>query len=90
MGCGWEIRVHPLNFAEYYEVTGGEKAERWICTIGYGGLPAVALLERTEEKQNYLREIFETVYLRDVLECNHLKNPVGMRELVRILASIMW
>ena len=27
--------------------------------------------------------------MRDVLERNHLKNPAGMRELVRILASIM-
>ena len=24
-GRGWEIRVHPLSFAEFYEVVGGEK-----------------------------------------------------------------
>ena len=88
-GRGWEIRIHPLSFAEYYEVVGGEKAEALDIYYRYGGLPAVALLERPEEKQNYLREIFETVYLRDVLERHHLKNPDGMRELVRILASIM-
>lgn len=88
-GRGWEIRIHPLSFAEYYEVTGGEKGEALEMYYRYGGLPAVALLERAEEKQNYLREIFETVYLRDVLEHNHLKNPAGMRELIRILASII-
>lgn len=88
-GRGWEIRIHPLSFAEYYEAIGGEKAEALDMYYRYGGLPAVALLERAEEKQNYLREIFETVYLRDVLERNHLKNPAGMREIVRILASIM-
>lgn len=88
-GRGWEIRIHPLSFAEYYEVVGGEKAEALDMYYRYGGLPAVALLERPEEKQNYLREIFETVYLRDVLERHRLKNPDGMRELVRILASIM-
>lgn len=88
-GRGWEIRIHPLSFSEYYEVIGGEKGEALEMYYRYGGLPAVALLERAEEKQNYLREIFETVYLRDVLERNHLKNPAGMRELVRILASIM-
>ena len=26
-GRGWEIRIHPLSFSEYYEVVGGEKAE---------------------------------------------------------------
>ena len=66
-----------------------EKAEALDQYYKYGGLPAVAQLERAEEKQNYLREIYETVYLRDVLDRNHLKNADGMRELVRILASIM-
>ncbi|MCH5309027.1 MAG: ATP-binding protein [Prevotella sp.] len=88
-GRGWEIRIHPLSFAEYYEVVGGEKGEALEMYYRYGGLPAVAQLARAEEKQNYLREIFETVYLRDVLERNRLKNPTGMRELIRILASIM-
>lgn len=88
-GRGWEIRIHPLSFAEYYEVVGGEKGEALEMYYRYGGLPAVAQLTRAEEKQNYLREIFETVYLRDVLERNRLKNPTGMRELIRILSSIM-
>lgn len=88
-GRGWEIRIHPLSFAEYYEVMGGEKAEALEQYYKYGGLPAVAALERAEDKQNYLSEIFETVYLRDVLDRNHLKNADGLRALVRILASIM-
>lgn len=88
-GRGWEIHIHPLSFAEYYEVVGGEKAEVLDQYYKYGGLPAVAQLDRAEDKQNYLREIFETVYLRDVLERNRLKNADGLRELVRILASTM-
>lgn len=88
-GRGWEIRIHPLSFAEYYEVIGGEKAEALDQYYKYGSLPVVAGLERAEDKQNYLREIFETVYLRDVIDRNHLKNADGLRELVRILASTM-
>lgn len=88
-GRGWEIRVHPLSFAEYYEALGGEKAERLEQYYRYGGLPAVAALDRMEDKENYLREIYETVYLKDVLERNRLKNPDGMRELVKVLASGM-
>lgn len=88
-GRGWEVRIHPLSFAEYYEVIGGEKAEALDQYYKYGGLPAVAGMKLAKDKQNYLREIFETVYLRDVIDRNHLKNADGLRELVRILASTM-
>ena len=86
-GRGWEIRVHPLSFAEYYDTVGGEKAEALETYYLYGGLPGVAQLKTPAEKQNYLREIYETVYLRDVIDRNHLRSADGMRELVRILAS---
>ena len=86
-GHGWEIRIHPLSFSEYYEVLGGEKAETFEQYCIYGGLPAVAQLAKAEDKQNYLREIFETVYLKDVIDHNHLKNANGLHEIVRILAS---
>ena len=86
-GRGWEIRIHPLSFAEYYEVVGGEERQALETYYLYGGLPAVAQMETPEAKQNYLREIYETVYLKDVLERNRLKNSDGMRELVRLLAS---
>ena len=86
-GRGWEIRVRPLSFAEYYETVGGERAEALETYYLYGGLPGVAQMKTPVEKQNYLREIYETVYLRDVIERNHLRSADGMRELVRILAS---
>lgn len=88
-GRGWEIRVRPLNFTEYYTRIGGNKQEALENYCLYGGLPAVAQLEKPEDKQNCLKEIFETVYLKDVLQRNRLRNADGMRELVRILASSM-
>lgn len=86
-GRGWEIRIHPLSFAEYYEVVGGDKRQALETYYLYGGLPAVMQMESAEAKQNYLCEIYETDYLKDVLERNRLKNADGMRELVRLLAS---
>jgi len=88
-GRGWEIRVRPLSFAEYYAEIGGEKQEALENYYLYGGLPAVAQLDNPEDKQKYLKEIYETVYLKDVLQRNRLKNADGMRELVRVLASTM-
>ncbi len=88
-GRGWEIRIHPLSFAEYYKTVGGEKAVALEEYYLYGGLPQVAQMSTPAEKENYLREIFETVYLKDVIDRNHLHNTDGLRELVRILASAM-
>lgn len=88
-GRGWEIRVRPLSFAEYYETVGGEMSVQLETYYLYGGLPGVAQFDNPIEKQNYLREIFETVYMKDVVERNHLHNVEGMRELIRILASVM-
>ena len=86
-GRGWEIRIRPLSFAEYYEKVGGNKQEILENYYLYGGLPAVVQMERPEDKQNYLKEIFETVYFKDVLQRNHLRNADGMSELIKILAS---
>ncbi len=88
-GRGWEIRVRPLSFAEYYEGVGGDYRSALETYYIYGGLPAVALLNTPEEKQKYLRSVYETVYLRDVLQRNSLRNAEGMRELVKVLASAM-
>ena len=86
-GRGWEIRIHPLSFSEYYEVVGGEMQQALETYYLYGGLPAVVQMESPEAKQIYLREIYETVYIKDVLDRNRLKNSEGMKELVRLLAS---
>ena len=86
-GRGWEIRIRPLSFGEYYEKVGGDKHEAFENYCVYGGLPQVVQMERPEDKQNYLKEIFETVYLKDVLQRNHLRNADGMSELIRVLAS---
>ena len=39
------------------------------------------------KKRDYLRGLYETTYLRDVIERNHLRNTEGMKELVRVIAS---
>lgn len=86
-GRGDEIRVRPLTFDEYFKGVGGDIRKAWLDYYTFGGLPQVALLETEEKKVDYLRRLYETTYLCDVIERNHLRNPEGMKELVRILAS---
>jgi predicted AAA+ superfamily ATPase len=86
-GRGWEIRIHPLSFAEYYEGMGGDYQHALYDYYRYGGLPQVALLATEEEKKQYLKTVFEATYLKDVIERNHLRNPDGMRKLIQVMAS---
>ncbi len=86
-GRGWEIRVHPLSFAEYYEGVGGTYHDALFSYFRYGGLPQVALLDGEEKKKQYLRTVYATVYMQDVIERNRLRNADGMERLVQVLAS---
>ena len=86
-GRGDEIRVWPLSFAEYYEEMGGDRTLSWREYYTYGGLPQVTLIEEREKKIEFLQNIYEITYLKDIIERNHLRNAEGMRQLVQILSS---
>ena len=86
-GRGWEIRVHPLSFAEYYAGMGGDKIEALRTYYAFGGLPQVALMQTRESKQAFLKEILETTYIRDVIQHNDLRNEEGLRQVLQVLSS---
>lgn len=86
-GRGDEIRVWPLSFSEYYEVIGGERSIAWRNYYTYGGLPQVMQIDNTEKKVEYLKNLYELTYLKDVIERNKLRNVEGMRKLVQIISS---
>lgn len=86
-GRGWEIRIHPLSFDEFYEYKGGNLHDSFREYCRFGGLPQVVLMESDNERREYLRTVFETTYLRDIVEHNHLRNAAGFETLVMVLAS---
>lgn len=86
-GRGDEIRVWPLSFAEYYEEMGGDRTMAWKNYYTFGGLPQVALINDDEGKIQFLRNLYELTYLRDIIDRNRLRNEVGMRQLVQVLSS---
>ena len=86
-GRGDEIHLYPLSFSEYYAAVGGDKRNAWKDYYTYGGLPQVLLTESEEKKVNYLTDLYELTYLKDIIERNHLRNVEGLRTLVRVMAS---
>lgn len=71
---GFEIRLHPLTFAEYYKASGHEKADAFDRYLVWGGMPLAVLERNDKERAKYLKGLFEKVYLKDVRERNRLRN----------------
>lgn len=85
---GDEIRVYPLSFAEFYHEYEGDKRGAWQSYYTYGGMPLAVSLETHAEKSQYLRNLFDRTYLRDVLERHNIKNDAAVLSiLLDVLAS---
>lgn len=87
-GRGDEIRVRPLSFKEYMTVpSDSERDQRLVDYMTYGGLPQVALMTNSAQKEDYLKSLFLRTYLRDIKERYQLKTDVDLEELINVLAS---
>ena len=62
-----EIRMLPLSCKEFLEVTGMEAEQGFAEYLQCGGLPYVAVMDRTPEKIDiYLEGIYNTVIVKDI------------------------
>ncbi len=86
-GRGETIHVNPLSFSEFYSAIGGDKQDAWREYYTYGGLPLILSFATGQKKINYLKSLFETVYLADIIERHNVKKENEMRELALIMAS---
>ncbi len=86
-GRGDEIQVHPLSFKEFFSVYEGTVDEAWDEYFNYGGMPLVLSHEDSSKKTDYLKGLFDKVYVSDILERYNIKNRVELSELLNILAS---
>ena len=86
-GRGETIHVNPLSFSEFYSAVGCDKQDAWREYYTYGGLPLILSFGTEQKKVNYLKNLFETVYLADIVERHKIKNDNELRELVLIMAS---
>lgn len=86
-GRGDEIHLFPLSFSEYCEGYNGSTDQAWKDYYTYGGLPLVLTLDTDKKKEDYLSNLYKSVYLVDVLERHKIKNIGEFDELVKIISS---
>ena len=86
-GRGDEIRIHPLAFSEYVTAFPGSREEAWQEYFTYGGLPQTLSMKSDEQKSAYLKNLFETTYIKDIRDRNGIQREAELGELLDILAS---
>ncbi len=81
-----EIRMLPLSFREFLEITKLDKQQGLAEYLQTGGLPYVASMERTAEKvDTYLEGIYNTVIVRDIEDRQaHQTTDPGKRKITDI------
>ncbi|MBE6528845.1 MAG: ATP-binding protein [Thermoplasmata archaeon] len=62
-----EIKMLPLSFKEYLELHPGDRDERFIQYLRYGGLPDTEPDRGEKHSLGYLEGVFNTVLIKDVL-----------------------
>ena len=86
-GRGDEVRIHPLSFSEYCSAFQGSRDEAWQEYLTYGALPHILSMKSDEQKIEYLKNLFEMTYLKDIKERNKIRYSTEMGALLDILAS---
>ncbi len=84
-----EFRIYSLSFLEFLEFhqldNTDESLEKYIH---FGGLPYLIHLPMQEEIINeYIRSIYSTIVLKDVIERNKIRNIGFMERLIQFLAN---
>lgn len=86
-GRSTEIKIYPLSFSEFVELKNVSIDTAWKEYILYGGLPPVILQEDEKQKREYLHSLFETTYIKDIIERNDIKRKDVLDSVINILAS---
>ena len=78
-GRGDQIHVYPLSFREFMSVDDRHPIEAWTDYYTYGGLPHVLTLETPKKKIDYIKRLYSTVYINDIVERYKIKGESELK-----------
>ena len=81
------IRIHPLTFSEYFQSCGLSEYRAWNRYLVYGGMPEAVLKKTDEARRDYLTGLFKTLYFKDIVEHNGLRDDIVLGLLTDVLMS---
>ena len=83
-----EIHVFPFSFKEYctyFEIVESNMQEAFTDYIQIGGLSGAYPYSRTSDREKYIRDVYETILIRDLVEKYKLGNPTMMKRMSHYL-----
>ena len=81
-GRTYEIKVYPFSFKEYLAYFGSQNIyDSFENYVKDGGMPGSYLYKDTEAKYDYIKEVFDTLIVRDIRQKYNIKNPHLMDKL---------
>ena len=88
-GRGHVIQVAPLSFAEFMPLRNSERNPFKVIEeyLLYGGLPDCVLAQSPAAKEAYLKDLYATIYLRDIVERYHVRNDLLLEKVIDIVMS---
>ncbi|WBX36633.1 ATP-binding protein [Mycoplasma capricolum] len=86
-GRGDEIYVSPLSFFEIQDLF-EDKKQALDHYMLYGGLPEVYNLQLDKKKTEYLKDLFEKIYIKDILDRHNIyKDKLILETLLNFISS---
>lgn len=82
------VRVYPFSYSEFCRAYGGDSENAWRDYYTYGGMPRLVAITDRKSKIDYLTNLFENTYLKDVLERYGIRAEKSVLDtLIRLIAS---
>ena len=85
-GRTFEVKVYPFSFKEflqYYSLP--DKYAAFDRFIKEGGMSGSYLYKEQEAKYDYIAEVFDTLFVRDIRQKYKIRNPILMNRIVDYL-----
>lgn len=86
-GRSSQIHVHPLSFKEYYDYIGGDEQKALTEYMIIGGMPGIIHEETENDKKEYLKNLYDEIYIKDIVERNKIRRVDILNEVLDYLAG---
>lgn len=86
-GRSSQIKVYPFSFEEFYSYRGGVASEALDEYMLYGGMPGLINEPTAERKRVYLKNLYDEIYIKDLVEHARVQRQDVLEEVIDYLAS---
>lgn len=86
-GRSSQIKVYPFSFQEFYSYRGGVASEALEEYMLYGGMPGLINEPTPERKRAYLKNLYDEIYIKDLVEHAKVQRQDVLEEVLDYLAS---